>query len=194
MAAKKSAYEALSNKANEISTNNSSTGWAYIISGGVSLAASIPGYYLSNDVFAKVVYSVGETMGVAAIGYGSYLVLLENDYTRFKQIIDGVPELKPTEKEKLALLFMRQSAERARNVRKIRTISHSLTAALNFLNAFTAENEEFKNALFFIGGINVLAALSFGLTKSEEEKAVQSFAAVKPGPSPTVVAGVSFSL
>ncbi len=43
------AYEILKSKANAIRSNEATDGWAYIVSGGVALGLSIPGYYLSKD-------------------------------------------------------------------------------------------------------------------------------------------------
>jgi len=163
------AYEILKSKANTIRSNEATDGWAYIVSGGVALGLSIPGYYLSKDVFARSVYSVGETLGVASIGYGSYLVLIEDDHSRFLKILERVPQLSVEEKNRLSHLFLWENSERARKVRKIRVISHSLTAGLNFLSAATSKNRDLKTALYFIGGINVLAALNFGFRASEEE-------------------------
>jgi hypothetical protein len=53
-------------------------------------------------------------------------------------------------------------------------ISHVLTAALNFVNAATSSNQNLAEALYFVGGVNTLAALGFAFTKSDEEKAIAS--------------------
>lgn len=163
------AYELLERKAEAISSENRVNGWAYIISGGAILAGSIPAYYLSEDVFAKVIYTVGKTVGITAVGYGSYLVLIENDYTRFQRIMRGVPGLSKEEKIQLSEQFLEESSERARSVRRIRVITHSLAAGLSFIDGFTSSHQNLKIAHFFLGGINTLAALSFGFSKSEEE-------------------------
>lgn len=171
----RSAWSVLESKATAIADRNHSSGWAYVISGGVALAGSIPGYYLSEDVFARAVYSVGQTLGVAAIGYGSYLVLVDDDATRFQRIVSKVETLSARERNELAAGFLLESADRARAVRRIRVITHGLTAGLNFLNGATTSHRELKTALFFLGGINTIAALSFGLTRSEEEKLTETW-------------------
>ena len=79
------AYGLLKKKAEVIEKENRANGWAYIVSGGIALGVSIPAYYLSDDLFAKVIYTAGETLGIAAVGYGSYLVLIENEYRKFDQ-------------------------------------------------------------------------------------------------------------
>ena len=110
----------------------------------------------------------------SSIGYGTYLVLIENDYTRFQTIIKGVPELSIHEKNRLAERFLEENAQQARSVRKIRVITHGLAASLNFLDGFTSSNQNLQIAHFFLGGINTLAALSFGFSKAEEENLAAS--------------------
>lgn len=167
------AYRLLKEKANKIDSENTKNGWAYIISGSVALAVSIPAYYMSEDIFAKAIYSLGQTLGVVAVGYGSYLVLVADDYSRFVGVIDKARMLDQHEKNELAEVFLRENASRARNIRKIRVICHSLTAGLNFMSAATTGHRELQTALLFIGGINALAALNFALSRSEEEKMIE---------------------
>lgn len=163
------AYQGLSEKAAAVQSKDTADGWAYIISGGIALSLSTPAFYLSEDIFARAVYTIGQTASVAAIGYGAYLVLIDNDYTRFKRIIDDSQSLKPEQKNELSRIFLQENARRARNVRKIRVISHGMTAALNFLNAATSSHPELRTALLFLGGVNTLAAINFGLRKSDDE-------------------------
>ncbi|MBS1962872.1 MAG: hypothetical protein JST04_11690 [Bdellovibrionales bacterium] len=162
-------FPILREKARKIEDRNLNEGWAYVISGGIALAVSIPGYYLSEDVFARSVYSLGETLAVGAVGYGAYLILVSDDYARFVRILESSPSLSIAEKEKLSYEFLNENAKRAKALRKIRVISHGLTAGLNFLNGATSDNRELRTALYFIGAINVLAAGSFLLKESEEE-------------------------
>jgi hypothetical protein len=174
------AWDLLKEKADRIESGNVTDGWAYIISGGVALGISIPGYFLTEDVFARAVYSLGETLGVASIGYGSYLVAVENDYTSFRRIL-GRTALTPRQRDELAYRFLEESARHARAVRKIRVITHSLTAGLNGLNAFTTDNRELRSALLFLGGINILATIHFLFSESEEETFLRRVAGTERG-------------
>jgi hypothetical protein len=169
-----SAYELLNKKSDAIEAENHANGWAYIISGGVVLAVSTPGYYLSGDIFSKTVYSVTQTLSVASISYGSYLVLVDDDFTRFRRILSQTTNLKLSDKNKLSQLFLNENANRARSLRKIRVISHSLAGALNLANAITATDSNLSTALYFLGGVNALAALSAAFRKSEEEETASS--------------------
>jgi hypothetical protein len=167
-------FEVLQKRADAALESDHLEGWGYLISGGVALGVSIPAFYLSEDVFAKAVYSLTETLGVAAVGYGAYLVLLDNDMSRFVKIVRSVPKLSRVEQDQLADAYLRESADRARNVRKIRVISHGLTAVINLVNAVTSSNQNLAEALYFLGGVNTLAAIGFAFNRSDEEKAVES--------------------
>lgn len=183
------AYELLKDKAAKIEETNSTNGWGYIISGGLAVAISVPAYFLTEDVFARTVYSLGETLGVASVGYGSYLVSVQDDTARFGRIISQ-SSLSPKQRDELSFHFLSENAKRARAVRKIRVITHSLTAGLNFLNGFTTDSRELRTALFFVGGINLLATVHYLFSESEEEKFFQRLAQrnldviLSPGPSP----------
>jgi hypothetical protein len=174
---KPQAYRILEKRAKYEEAENTRNGWAYVISGTLALGVSIPGYYLSQDVFAQVIFSVGQNLGVASVGYGSYLLLVDQEYARFHRILKQAPQLGEQERESLAHQFLAENADRARNLRKIRVITHGLTAALNFVNGTTATNRELKTALYFLGGINTVAALAFGFGKSEEEEIKESLKA-----------------
>ena len=172
--ASEGAFELLQKKSDLIAEENHTNGWAYVISGGLALGFATPAYYLSNDIFAKTVYSLGQTLGVAAIGYGSYLILIDDDSNRFVRIVKQSHHLSRLQRDELAEEYLRANADRGKNLRKIRVISFSLTSALNFANGLTTSISDLKTALFFIGGVNAIAALSFALSKSEEEKALEN--------------------
>ena len=163
------AYARLANQAEVVSAENHTNGWTSVISGGATLGVSIPGYYLSHDLFAKGIYTVGKLLGVAAVGYGTYLILSEDDYTRFHRVIEGVPELPNHARNRLAEEFLRESLDRARTLRKIRAITHSVAAGLHLIDGFATTNENLKIANFFLVGINTVAALRFGWSPSDEE-------------------------
>ncbi len=186
-----SAYEILVSKATSIGERNSTTGWAYIISGGIALGGSIPAYYLSKEIFSQAVFSIGQTLGVAAIGYGSYLVLIDDEYTSYLKLLRSAPRLSFEQKEALSRQFLIAASERSRNIRRIRVITHGLTAGLNFLNAFTSSQKDLKTALLFVGGINTLAAVAIGFGRSDEEKLIDGLERKKTGLTPDLSPGVS---
>lgn len=78
-----------------------------------------------------MIYSLGETLGIAAIGYGSYLTFVDTENSRFVRVLDTVPSLHRDQKEALASAYLLESADRGKSVRRIRALSHGLTAGLD---------------------------------------------------------------
>lgn len=183
--------EVLDRQADQSVLEHRTNGWAYVISGGIVLGISLPGYYLSEDVFARGVYSVGETLGVAAIGYGAYLALIDGESARFRELLRKMPDLTPVQRDRLAQLFLEEAADRARRTRRIRAVTHGLTAALNLTNGVTASQRELQATLYFLGGINLLAAAGALLVESEEEKTWHRLARVRVSPVISPGAGPS---
>ena len=132
-------------------------GKAFLISGALLLGASIPGFYLSKDLFAQGAYSVGENLGIAAVGYGGYLWSTSADLSIFVRLVDQ-PDLSAEQKERLARDFVSEEHARNRRTLHIRALTHGLTAGLNALNAVTTLNTDLRLALGFLGLVNLLAA------------------------------------
>lgn len=178
-----SSFDYLSHRAEDLKKNNSIKGWGYVISGGVALAVSIPGYYLSEDIFARTIYSLGQTIGVGAVGYGSYLILVDDEIIRFHKVVSAQSTLSDFQKNELAKAFLEETAEQAKRTRHLRALTHGLMAGLNFLNAFTASHSDLRTALFFLGGVNTLVSITSLLSVSDEEKAFQERVNVSLGPN-----------
>lgn len=176
-------YESLKNKANEIRATNLTTGWSYVISGGVALGVSIPGYYLSEDIFAKTIYSLGQTVGVGAVGYGAFLILVDDDLVRFEKILTAQTTLTESQKDALARSFVEETANQAKRTRHLRILTHGLMASLNLLNATTASHRELKTALFFLAGVNSLVAITSYFSISPEEQSSQQKLKAYLGPN-----------
>jgi hypothetical protein len=185
-------YQLLSEKASVTQTTNQGLGLAYVISGATTLGISIPGYYLSEDVFARSVYAIGESIGVVAMGYGVYLLLIENEYSRFKKIVDSSASLTSDHKNQLAKSFLNEQARRAKNVRKIRAVSHAMMAGLNTLNAVIASHRDLRTALFFLGGVNTLVFLHCLFSTSEEESIPDSTTSIGLSPNVQIALRVRF--
>lgn len=170
-----SAWTVLNEKADRVENERLSRGWGYVVSGAVATAVSVPAYFLSQDIFSKAVFSISQNLGVAAVGYGGYLVSVNDELVGFRQMLRSVPEVTPRARESLARHYLIQNGETVRRVRRIRMITHGLTAGLNFTNALTSSNQELKNSLYFLGGINLLAVIGLAFEKTDEEKLEQRF-------------------
>ncbi|MBI4924838.1 MAG: hypothetical protein HY843_02850 [Bdellovibrio sp.] len=173
-------FDYLHKKSANLNLENKTNGWAYMISGALVLGGSIPGYYLSKEIFSKVIYTAGQNFGIAGIGYGAYLAFIDNDYKRFENILQKTPELTREQKNKLAYYFFKDRAEQAKRIRMIRVVSHGLSAGLNILNGLTSDSKELGLALFFLGGVNVLASIGLLFSQSAEEKMLTSSFSATP--------------
>lgn len=135
-------------------------GLSYIISGSLALAGGIWGNGIASDPAEKGVYTVFQTIGIASIGYGSYIWQIGEEE---RAIYDSLQysKLTPEQKSQFLRAYRYQRTEKLRKDKIIRAVTHGLIAGLNFYNASQQENTSLKNTLNFIGGVNLLAAISF---------------------------------
>lgn len=164
------AYAYLDQKSAELQAGQILNGWSYIISGGIVLGLSIPGYFLSDEIFSKAIYSLGQTLGVASLGFGFYQLWIDDELIRFHRLLKETPGLSAQNRNALAQRFISSLGEQARRGRSVRALSHTLTAGLNVMNAFTTDAKDLRVALLFIGSINALAGVHAMVSETEEEK------------------------
>ncbi len=135
-------------------------GLSYIISGSIALVGGFVGQGITQDPLEKGVYTLFQTIGIASIGYGAYSWKL-GDEDRF--FYDSVKNASLTAVDRNAILrsYYLQKKVRERNERFIKAVTHSLIAAVNIYNASQQNKSSVQNGLYFIGGVNLLAAISF---------------------------------
>lgn len=135
-------------------------GYSYIISGSLAFVGGIAGAAVANDPLENGVYTVFQTIGVASIGYGAYQLRIGDDERQFFETI----HYSRLDARSRFLALQAHEGQRRRREEKdrlIRVVTHGLIAALNFYNGSVQENKSLKTGLYFIGGVNALAALSF---------------------------------
>jgi hypothetical protein len=140
---------------------DSIVGVSYIISGGIAITGGLIGYYSSQDIFSQVVYSVAQTVGIAAVGYGAYTMALGDDHRVFYETLRDTRDLTPRQRDELVKSYFDLEQKRERKSRTIKAITYGLVALLNGYNGFTATNSDLKTALYFVAGVNGLASISF---------------------------------
>jgi hypothetical protein len=135
-------------------------GISYIISGSLALASGILADTSTSDPIEKGVYTLFQTIGVASIGYGSYQWQIGGED---RLIYNSLQLSKIPNDQKMQFLksYRMIKAEQLRRERIIRAITHGMISALNFYNASAQKNDSVKTSLNFIGGVNLLAALSY---------------------------------
>lgn len=135
-------------------------GLSYVISGGLAVIGGIAGAKLTDDAMEIGIYTLFQTIGIASVGYGAYTWQIGGEERSFYQTL-LMSNLKPEQKTQLLRAYALEKRERERRDRMIRAITHGLIAGLNIYSAATAQNDSLKTGLYFIGGVNLLAAASF---------------------------------
>ena len=136
-------------------------GLSYIISGTIAIAGGFLGASVTNDPIEKGVYNIFQTIGIASIGYGAYTWQLGDHERLLHETIRSSEGLDDRERSSLVRSYMAISRERERKERVIRSLTHGLIAAYNLYQASQQSNPAMKNSLTFIGGVNLLATISF---------------------------------
>ena len=135
-------------------------GISYVISGSLALVGGILGNGVAEDTAEKGIYTVFQTIGVASIGYGAYTWQIGGEERSVYQTLQ-YSKLTPEQKSQFLRAYNFQRKEKEKRDRYIRAITHGLIAGLNFYNASQQKQDSLKNTLYFVGGVNLLAAVSF---------------------------------
>lgn len=141
--------------------NDRSNGISYIVSGSIALVGGIAGSSMTGDPLEKGIYALFETIGVASVGYGAYKWQIGDERRLLMTSLQETQEL--TQDQKLAILLRYQKDKKIleKKERLLKALTHSLIAALNFYNGSQQTQGGVRNTLYFIGGANVLACLSY---------------------------------
>lgn len=156
-------WEEFSKKVKMKTDKEQEEGRAYMISGGLLLVGSLVGYHNAHTTIEKLGYSIAQSLGVGGIGYGSYLYNIGGEerviYTTIYQT-----EIGTKEKDALVRSYTTQWKENKQRDKLIRIVTHSLVGVLNIYNGSRATEDDLRQGLYAIGGINLLAALSLTIT------------------------------
>ncbi|HMN68082.1 MAG TPA: hypothetical protein PKC28_06035 [Bdellovibrionales bacterium] len=135
-------------------------GLSYIISGSLALGGGIWGANITDDNIEKGIYTVFQTIGIASVGYGAYVWKIGGEERNLYATLSNA-RLTPEQKTIFLRSYYAQKKESEKRERYIKAITHGLIAGLNFYNASQQKQDSIKSGLYFIGGVNLLAAISF---------------------------------
>lgn len=136
-------------------------GLSYIISGSIALAGGLLGESITEDPAERGIYTVFQTIGIASVGYGAYQWKVGGEERALYDALRYTRSLSPKEKSMFLRTYYRQRKLRTKRERVIKAITHGLVAALNVYSATQQDESGVKNALFFVGGVNLLASVSY---------------------------------
>lgn len=135
-------------------------GISYIISGTLALVGGIWGNGVAEDTAEKGIYTIFQTIGVASVGYGAYVWKIGGEERSVYQTLQ-YSQFTAEQKSQFLKAYNFQRLEREKRDRLIRAVTHGLIAGLNFYNASQQKQDGLKNTLYFVGGVNLLASVSF---------------------------------
>lgn len=135
-------------------------GLSYIISGSLALIGGIWGNSISEDTAEKGIYTIFQTIGVASIGYGAFVWQIGGEERSLYQTLH-FSKFTTEQKSQFLRSYNFQKKEREKKERLVKAVTHGLIAGLNFYNASQQKQDSLKSTLNFIGGVNLLAAISF---------------------------------
>ncbi|MGH1469028.1 MAG: hypothetical protein ACRBBP_09145 [Bdellovibrionales bacterium] len=136
-------------------------GNSYIVSGALSLIGGTLGGGISEDQTEQLAYSAFQSIGVAAIGYGLYKKKIGGEREHIFDMINESKFLSSHEKYKLLSKYYKNKKIRERKENLIKALTHGLVGALNMYSATQQDNDRLKTTLYFVGGVNVLASVSY---------------------------------
>jgi hypothetical protein len=136
------------------------SGLSYVVSGGIATIGGVIAYETSTDPIAKAVFSLSQSIGIAAIGYGALDWYNGNDYSSVFYALEHT-RLTALERDRFMEKFFIKEKQRERQARIIKAVTHTLVAALNGYYAVRENNKDLKAAFYFIGGVNALVAISY---------------------------------
>jgi hypothetical protein len=135
-------------------------GISYIISGSLALVGGVVGDQLSKDASEAAAYTVFQTIGVASVGYGFYVWKIgENQRSVYETL--NLSKLNFSEREEFIAAHNIYQKNFRKNDRFIRAITHGMIAGLNFYNGSKQKQDSLKNSFYFIGGVSLMACLSY---------------------------------
>jgi len=136
-------------------------GMSYIISGTLELLGGVLAEANTLDPVEKGVYVLFESIGIASIGYGSYHYSVNSDEETLIESLKSVPNINDQTRLKIMKNYFINSEINRNKEDRIRALTHGLISILNFYNGSQQKNETVRNTIFFIGGINLLACISY---------------------------------
>ena len=135
-------------------------GLSYLISGSLALAGGMWGASIADDDIEKAIYTIFQSIGVASVGYGAYLWQVGGEQRTIYSTLES-SRFTDDQKSHFLKAYSRHKRRIRQRDRLIRAVTHSLIAGLNFYNAGEQKESTLRTGLYFIGGVNLLAAVSY---------------------------------
>ncbi len=135
-------------------------GLSYVISGSLALVGGLAGANATQDSVEKGVYTVFETIGISSVGYGAYTMQIGSEERELYEVLVST-KLSAEQKTEFLHAYYYHRMLTEKKERLIKALTHALIAGLNLYSASQQQQPTIRTGLYFVGGVNLLAALTF---------------------------------
>jgi hypothetical protein len=139
---------------------NQNEGLGYMISGGIALLGGGYGFSHAEKPVEKGFYSIAQSVGLLAIGFGAESFFLKQDDEIFIQVLNS-GELSSQQKNRMLESYLREKRKRTEDTIWIRRTTFGIAGALNLIYAGQARDQSLRNLLFVTAGAQLVWAFSF---------------------------------
>ncbi len=135
-------------------------GLGMMISGGIALVGGGYGWSVAESNVEKGFYSIAQTLGLLAIGYGAEHYFLKQDEEIFIQVLNS-GDLSIEQKNRMVDSYLREKKERAESTRWIRRVTYGMGGILNVIYAGQTEDQSLKSLLYLAATVQIVWAVTF---------------------------------
>ena len=137
-------------------------GWSYFISGAIGLTAATVALNSVNGPVEKVGLALFQNLEATAMGYGIYKSYIGSPDISFYNVIQSSAGLSMENKNQILKSYMLERKFQKERIRWIQFGTHSLLAITNILAGLNEkEDRSVRDALLIMGGLNLVASLTF---------------------------------
>lgn len=153
-------YNEFSERVKSGSQVSRNDGLGYMLSGGIALAGGGYGFSQAEKPVEKGFYSIAQSLGLLAIGYGAEAYFLKQDDEIFIQVLNST-ELTRDQKDRMVETYLKEKRDREDDIRWIRRTTFGLAGALNLLYASQTDDSTLRGFLYLTAGVQFVWAFTF---------------------------------
>ncbi len=135
-------------------------GLGMMISGGIALVGGSYGWSVAETPVEKGFYSIAQTLGLLAIGYGAEHYFLKQDEEIFVQVLNS-GDLSIEQKNRMVESYLREKKEREESTRWIRRVTYGMGGILSLVNAGQTKDQSLKSLLYLAATVQIVWAVTF---------------------------------
>lgn len=153
-------YSEFSSRIRSQVSDREKDGLGSMISGGIALLGGSYGWSQAEKPVEKGFYSIAQTLGLLAIGYGAETYFLRQDEEIFLQVLSSV-ELSAAQKDRMVTSYLKEKKQRAEEAQWIRRATLGLGGVLNLIYAQQTKDPSLKSFLYLTAGVQFVWGFSF---------------------------------